>query len=59
MAWKQCGSANQRRFNGETVIHYPGLKGLDKPLVIFPEALGLFALWLHGVDGSRAQIATS
>jgi hypothetical protein len=45
---KQCDSANQSRFNGEIVIHYPGPKGLNKPLVIFPEALGLFALCLHG-----------
>ena len=59
VAFKQCDSANQIRFNGEIVIHYPGVKGLDKPLVIFPESLGQFALCLHVVHGFRTRIATS
>jgi hypothetical protein len=41
MACKQCDSANQRRFNGEIVIHYPGLKGLDKPLVMVFQKLSV------------------
>ena len=41
MACKQCDSANQSRFNGEIVIHYPGLKGLDKPLVMVFQKLSV------------------
>jgi hypothetical protein len=37
MACKRCASANQSAFNGEIAIHFPGLKGLDKPIVwVFP-----------------------
>ena len=29
---------NQREFNGEVAIHFPGIKGLQKPIVmIFPK----------------------
>ncbi|HEY2544977.1 MAG TPA: hypothetical protein VGI46_02830 [Candidatus Acidoferrum sp.] len=35
-----CGSLNQRRFTGEIAIHFPGLKGIDKPIVwVFPDIL--------------------
>jgi len=38
MACKSCQSVNQRRFFGELAIHYPGLGGLDKPIVwVFPK----------------------
>ena len=31
---------NQRNFNGEIGTHFPGLKGLDKPIVwVFPKLL--------------------
>ena len=34
---RSCQSANQSTFNGEIAIHYPGLEGLDKPIVwVFP-----------------------
>jgi hypothetical protein len=33
MACKRCTSDNQRIFNGEVAIHFPGLKGLDEPIV--------------------------
>ena len=59
MACKRCDPTNQIRFNGEIVIHYPGVKGLDKPLVIFPESLGQFALCLHVVHGFRTRLAIS
>jgi hypothetical protein len=40
MACKSCQSWNQSYFNGEIAIHFPGLKGLDKPIVwIFPRLL--------------------
>ena len=40
MPCKNCHSDNQRSFNGEVAIHFPGLAGLDKPLVfVFPELL--------------------
>lgn len=34
MACKQCDSENQGKFGSEMAIHYPGLKGLDKPIVM-------------------------
>jgi hypothetical protein len=37
MACKQCDSDNQSIFNGEVAARFPGLKGLDKPIVLaFP-----------------------
>ena len=33
MACKQCDSENLGEFGSEMAIHYPGLKGLDKPIV--------------------------
>jgi hypothetical protein len=40
MLCKSCGSPNQRNHNGEIAIHFPGLKGLDKPIVwVFPKLL--------------------
>jgi hypothetical protein len=37
MACKRCASGNRSAFNGEIAIHFPGLKGLDKPIVwVFP-----------------------
>jgi hypothetical protein len=38
MSCKSCQSQSQREFNGEIAIHFPGLKGLDKPIVwTFPK----------------------
>jgi hypothetical protein len=38
MSCKSCKSENQSIFNGEIAIHFPGLKGLDKPIVwVFPK----------------------
>lgn len=35
-----CSSKKQRRFNGELALHFPGLEGLNKPIVwAFPEIL--------------------
>jgi hypothetical protein len=40
MSCKSCQSQNQRNLNGEIAIHFPGLKGLDKPIVwVFPKLL--------------------
>jgi len=37
---KSCQSSNQSSFNGEIAIHFPGLEGLDKPIVwVFPKLL--------------------
>ena len=37
MSCKSCQS-DQRNFNGEVAIHFPGLQGLDKPIVwVFPK----------------------
>lgn len=38
MSCKSCKSGNQSNFNGEIAIHFPGLMGLDKPIVwVFPK----------------------
>ena len=38
MACKRCSSAEVKDFNGELAIHFPGLEGLDKPIVwVFPK----------------------
>jgi predicted nucleic-acid-binding Zn-ribbon protein len=35
---KSCQSTNQSTFNGEIALHFPGLSGLDKPIVwVFPK----------------------
>ena len=33
MACKKCSSENQSTLKSEVAIHFPGLKGLDKPIV--------------------------
>jgi len=38
MACKSCQSANTRTFGGEIGMHFPGLKGLEMPIVwVFPQ----------------------
>jgi hypothetical protein len=40
MTCKSCSSENQRRFSSEIIIHFSGLKNLDKPAVfVFPKLL--------------------
>ncbi len=40
MVCKRCTTDNQRAFSGEVAIHFPGLKGLDKPIVlVYPTLL--------------------
>jgi hypothetical protein len=40
LSCKSCQSENQRNLNGEIALHFPGLKGLDKPVVwVFPKLL--------------------
>ena len=40
MTCKTCGSDKQKKFTAEMAIHFPGLKGLEKPIVwVFPELL--------------------
>jgi hypothetical protein len=40
MACTVCGSKQQGKFNAEIAIHFPGLQGLDKPIVwVFPQLL--------------------
>jgi hypothetical protein len=40
MSCKSCQSDNQYTFNGEVAIHFPGLQGLNKPIVwVFPKLL--------------------
>jgi hypothetical protein len=38
MVCKQCRSGHQSYFTSEVAVHFPGLKGLDKPVVwVFPK----------------------
>ncbi|HST09740.1 MAG TPA: hypothetical protein VLL05_05150 [Terriglobales bacterium] len=38
MSCMSCQSDNQRRFNGEIAIHFPGIEDLNKPIVwVFPK----------------------
>lgn len=38
MFCKRCPSNRQQTFNGEIAIHFPGLDGLNKPIVwVFPK----------------------
>ena len=38
MSCKRCASDEVKTFNGELAIHFPGLEGLDKPIVwVFPK----------------------
>jgi hypothetical protein len=38
MSPDKCACENQRDFNAEVAIHFPGIKGLQKPIVmIFPK----------------------
>jgi hypothetical protein len=38
MACKRCFSEEQGTFNGEVAVHFPGLQGLDKSIVlVFPK----------------------
>jgi hypothetical protein len=40
MACKRCASDRQGSFNGEIALHFPGLEGLDKPIVwVFPKVV--------------------
>jgi hypothetical protein len=40
MSCKRCASEEQKDFNGELAIHFPGMDGLDKPIVwVFPKLL--------------------
>ena len=40
MSCKSCPSEHQSSLNGEIAIHFPGLKGPDKPIVwVFPKLL--------------------
>ena len=35
---KSCSGLNLKTFNGEVAIHFPGLNGLNKPIVwVFPK----------------------
>jgi hypothetical protein len=37
MACKSCQSENRETFNAELNIHFPGLRGLDQPVIlVFP-----------------------
>jgi hypothetical protein len=37
---KRCSSEHQDRFNGEIALHFPGVTGLNKPIVwVFPKLL--------------------
>lgn len=40
MSCKACQADKKRVFNGEIALHFPGLKGLDMPIVwVFPKLM--------------------
>ena len=40
MSCKRCASDRLEDFNAEVAIHFPGLAGLDKPIVcVFPKLM--------------------
>ena len=40
MSCKSCQSENHHNFSAEIAIHFPGLRGLNKPIVwVFPKLL--------------------
>ena len=40
MFCRSCKSGNHRSFKGEVAVHFPGLAGLNKPIVwVFPKLL--------------------
>jgi hypothetical protein len=40
MRCKSCSSESQQEFRAEMIVHFPGLDGLDKPIVwVFPKLL--------------------
>ena len=40
MSCTQCASDEIKAFNGEVAIHFPGLKGLEQPIVwVFPKMM--------------------
>ena len=40
MVCNRCSSENKRGFGGEVAIHFPGVEGLEKPIVwTFPQLL--------------------
>ena len=40
MICTKCRSADLRRFTAEVAIHFPGMEGLDKPIVwVFPKLM--------------------
>src|ERR1700745_2282427 len=71
MSCKSCKSQNQRNLSAEVAIHFPGLKGLDKPIVwVFPKVLVCLDCGftefgipetelrrLQGIDSSAAELA--
>ena len=43
MSCRSCRSEQQSNFEGEIAIHFPGLKGLEKPIVwVFPTIVVCF-----------------
>ena len=47
MSCKSCQSENRHKFSAEIAIHFPGLKGLSKPIVwIFPKLLSCLSCGL-------------
>ena len=40
MSCRRCSSDGLKTFGGELAIHFPGLEGLDKPIVLaFPKLM--------------------
>jgi hypothetical protein len=53
MACRVCKSDSGKTFNGEVAIHFPGLEGLDKPIVWgVSQTVSMPAVWAGRVHRS-------
>jgi len=57
MSCNSCHSQYQRNLNGEIAIHFPGLEGLNKPIVwVFPELLVCLSCGFTEFEIPEAQL---
>lgn len=59
MSCNSCQSNNMREFKGEICIHFPGLKGLNEPLVwVFPNVLVCLNCGFAGFPVPETELRT-
>ena len=55
---RSCESGNHRKFNAELAIHFPGLKCLNKPIVLFFQCFGPAWITVSRNLQSRDRVTT-